>query len=252
MMGDELESSMVTERGLVGDRSYALQDVESGRILNAKNPKRFGKLLEFKATFVEPPAPGHGPSAVMFSLPGGALVRSDDPNVEAVLSEEIGTPVRLLHSASEKQNYDEYWPDIEGRRHRDVVTTESMPPRNFFDSSPVHIITTATLARLRDLHPKGRFDPRRFRPNLMVETSPEVKGFVENSWLGRALRIGGTRLRITKPCSRCVMTTLPQGDLPHDVDILRTVVVGNRANAGVYATVERPGTIRKSDSVWMQ
>jgi MOSC domain-containing protein len=252
MMGDELENSLVTERGLLGDRSYALQDIETGRIVNAKNPKKFGKLLDFKAMFVDPPVPGRGPSAVMFSFPDGASVRSDDPNVEAVLSEEVGTSVRLLSSASEQQSYDEYWPDIEGRRHRAVVTTESMPPRSFFDSSPVHIITTATLARLGELHPKGRFDPRRFRPNLVVETSEGTKDFVENSWLGKAFSIGGTRLRITKLCARCVMTTLSQGDLPSDVDILRTVVLGNRANVGAYATVEQQGTIAKGDPVRIQ
>ncbi len=72
MMGDELDASMVAERGLLGDRSYALQDVETGRIVSAKNPKKFAKLLEFKATFVKPPVPGQNPPAVMFSFPMGA------------------------------------------------------------------------------------------------------------------------------------------------------------------------------------
>ena len=252
MMGDELDSSMVSEHGLLGDRAYALQEVATGRIVSAKNPKRFGKLLEFKATFFDPPAWGQTPSVVMFSFPDGSLVRSDDPDVEAVLSEEVGTPVRLLISASEKYSYDEYWPDVEGRRHRGVVTTEPMPPRSFFDSSPVHIVTMATLARLRELHPQSRFEPRRFRPNLVVETRPGAAEFVENSWLGRALRVGGARLRATKLCARCVMTTLPQGDLPQDVDVLRTAVVGNRANVGAYATVEQPGVVRKGDLVWLE
>lgn len=252
MMGDELDASMVAERGLLGDRSYALQDVETGRIVSAKNPKKFAKLLEFKATFVKPPVPGQNPPAVMFSFPDGCLARSDDPEVEAVLSEEIGTPVRLLSSTSEGQSYDEYWPDIEGRRYRNVVTTESMPPRSFFDSSPVHIITTATLALLRELHPRGRFEPRRFRPNLVIETRPDITDFVENSWLGRTLRIGRASLRITKLCSRCVMTTLPQGGLPQDIGILRTAVVENSAHVGAYATVEQPGTISKRDSVWIE
>jgi MOSC domain-containing protein len=157
-----------------------------------------------------------------------------------------------LTSASEKQSYDEYWPDIEGRRRRGVVTTESMPPGSFFDSSPVHIVTTATLTRLGDFHPSGRFEPRRFRPNLVVETGPDTTGFVENSWLGRTLRIGGATLRVTKLCSRCVMTTLPQGGLPQDIGILRTAVVENSAHVGAYATVGQSGTISKRDSVWLE
>ena len=46
------------------------------------------------------------------------------------------------------------------------------------------------------------------------------KGFIENEWIGRVLAIGEeVRLRVTGPCPRCVMTTLPQGDLPKDPGI---------------------------------
>jgi len=252
MMGGELDSAALSEGGLVGDRSYALQDAETGRVVSAKNVKKFGKLLGFGVTFVEPPVPGRSVPAIMFSFPDGALVRSDDPDVEAILSEEVGAPVRLLNSAPEKSSYDEDWPDIDGMKHRGVATTQNLPSRSFFDSSPVHIITTATLARLRELHPRGRFEPRRFRPNLVVETGPGVKDFVENTWLGKELRIGGTGLRVTKLCGRCVETTLPQADLPQDLDILRTAITGNKANVGAYATVERPGTVSRGDPVWLE
>jgi hypothetical protein len=45
------------------------------------------------------------------------------------------------------------------------------------------------------------------------------------------------------------MTTLPQGDLPKDLGILKTAVSANHANVGVYATVERSGVIRAGDTV---
>ena len=85
-----------------------------------------------------------------------------------------------------------------------------------------------------------------------------VGGFVENGWIGRSLLIGDTaRLTIVLPDPRCVMTTLAQGDLPSDTDILRTLVRHNRLNvagglypcAGVYAVVEAAGTARASDPV---
>jgi uncharacterized protein YcbX len=74
------------------------------------------------------------------------------------------------------------------------------------------------------------------------------KDFVENAWIGRTLAIGNdVRLRITGPCPRCVMTTLPQADLPADPGILRTAAKNNKANVGVYATVLEGGTIRRGD-----
>ena len=102
--------------------------------------------------------------------------------------------------------------------------------------------------RLRELYPQGRFEPRRFRPNIVVATAGS--DFVENDWIGRTVEIGDTvRLAITEPCPRCVMITLPQGDLPKDSGILRTAAQHNGVNVGVYASVVSGGTIRRGDAV---
>lgn len=97
------------------------------------------------------------------------------------------------------------------------------PADTFFNCAVIHVLTTATIEQLRELYPQGRFEVRRFRPNIVVEVNSGAKGFVENEWIGRTLAIGdAVRLSITGPCGRCVMTTLPQGDLPKDPGILRT------------------------------
>jgi uncharacterized protein YcbX len=73
---------------------------------------------------------------------------------------------------------------------------------------------------------------------------------MENDWIGRTVAIGGTvRLAITEPCPRCVMITLPQGDLRKDSEILRTAAQHNGVNVGVYASVINGGTIRRGDTV---
>src|SRR5205807_10311708 len=98
--------------------------------------------------------------------------------------------------------------------------------------------------------PPGRFEVRRFRPNVVVETATGEKGFVENAWIGRTLALGdAVRLSITGPCPRCVMTTLPQADLPRDPGILRAAAQHNHANVGVYADVIEGGAIRRGDPV---
>jgi len=114
----------------------------------------------------------------------------------------------------------------------------------------VHLLTTATLERLRELYPQGRFEVRRFRPNIVVQLASAEKSFAENAWVGHTLAIGAAvRLNITGPCGRCVMTTLAQGDLSRDPGILRTAAQHNQVNVGVYAAVARGGTIRRGDPV---
>jgi uncharacterized protein YcbX len=96
---------------------------------------------------------------------------------------------------------------------------------------------------------------RRFRPNIVVESTTEEKknDFIENLWVAKKLTIGeDIEPRIIGPCTRCVMITLPQGDLPKDLDILRTVAQYNRVTAGVYATVHGGETIRRGDRVLLE
>jgi uncharacterized protein len=120
----------------------------------------------------------------------------------------------------------------------------------YFDCALVHLLTTATLDRLRELYPQGRFEVQRFRPNIVVETAHGERDFVENAWIGQVLAIGDSvRLSVTGPCPRCVMTTLPQADLPQDTGILRTAARHNGANVGIYASVLEGGPLRRGDSV---
>jgi uncharacterized protein len=116
-------------------------------------------------------------------------------------------------------------------------------------------LTASTIDRLRELYPGRHFEVRRFRPNIVVESTSEEKkkGFIENLWVAKKLTIGEDIVpRIIGPCTRCVMITLPQGDLPKDLDILRTVAQYNQVTAGVYATVHGGGTIRRGDRVLLE
>jgi uncharacterized protein YcbX len=114
-------------------------------------------------------------------------------------------------------------------------------------------LTTATLDRLRELYPSGRFEIRRFRPNIVVQLATGEKGFAENAWVGHTLAIGeSVRLNITGPCGRCVMTTLAQENLASDPGILRTAAQHNKANVGVYAAVTRGGIVRCGDVVKLE
>jgi hypothetical protein len=158
-----------------------------------------------------------------------------------------------MRASLESPSYEEYWPDIDGLAQREKVTDETMPSQTFFDLAVIHLLTTSTINRLRELYPEGRFEIRRFRPNIVIESASGEKDFIENLWMGKKIMIGeDIVLRVTGPCTRCVMTTLPQGDLPKDLGILRTIARYNKVNAGVYASVQQGGTIRRGDLVRLE
>jgi uncharacterized protein YcbX len=266
MMGEELNAAEITDRGLLGDRAYALVDSSDGKVASAKNPRKWSGLFGFRAAFADPPRAGTAVPPVRITLPEGTVVSSEQSDVNQILSRALDREVTLDtaergHREVVESTFpnpwtpkaEEYWPDMEGLDNRDTVTDFDLPEGTFFDCAVVHLVTTATLDRLRELYPPGRFEVRRFRPNVVVETGSDVKDFVDNDWIGRTIAIGAAvRLNITGPCPRCVMTTLPQGDLPKDPGILRTAAQHNHANVGLYASVARGGTVRRGDAIRLE
>jgi uncharacterized protein YcbX len=274
MLGEEVDTADVSEGGIVGDRAYALVDRETGKVVSAKHPTLWPDMLACRAGFVEPPRPGEDPPPARIDLADGTSVSSDAADVDAVLSRFFGREVELARAAPEDYTIDHYHPDEENldpEGHRDEVTEEKLgaaffserglpsavPEGSFFDLFPLSVLTTSSLDHLGELQPGSRFDARRFRMNVIVETP--TRGFVENSWLGRTLGIGAeVRLKVIMPDPRCVMPTLAQEDLPKDKQILKTLVRHNRLDvaegalypcAGVYAVAESTGTIRRGDRV---
>jgi len=253
MMGEELNACEVTNRGLLGDRAYALVDPSNGKVVSAKNPRKWPNLFDFRAAFPEPPRVGEPLPPTRITLPDGTAVGSDDSDCEQRVSSVLGREVTLESSVPGTPSLEEYWPDMEGLDHRETVTDEAMPAGTFFDLAVLHLLTTATIDRLRELYPQGRFEVRRFRPNIVVEPASDEKEFLENGWIGRTIAIGDeVRIKITEPCPRCVMTTLPQGDLPKDPGILRTAAQHNDVHVGVYASVLGGGSIRRGDQVRLE
>jgi uncharacterized protein YcbX len=276
MLGEELDAADLSESGIVGDRAYAVRDRETGKVASAKNPKLWPNLLGCRAAFVEPPRPGEELPPVRIDLADGNSVQSDAPDVDAVLSRFFGREVELARAAQNGYTIDQYHPDEENydpEGHRDEVVEarlgaaffnerglpSAVPEGSFFDLFPVSVLTTSTLDHLGELEPQSRFDPRRFRMNVIVDTP--ARGFVENDWPGRTLAIGDddVRVDVALPDPRCCMPHLAQEDLPKDPRILKALARHNRLDvggalypcAGVYAVAQSTGTIRKDDRVSM-
>jgi len=273
MLGEELEAADLSDGGIVGDRAYALRDTETGKVASAKHPKRWPNLLACRAAFVEPPRPDGELPPVRIELADGNSVLSDAADVDAVLSRFFGRDVELARAAQNGYTIDQYHPDEENydpEGHRDEVVEarlgaaffnerglpSAVPEGSFFDLFPLSVLTTSTLDQLGELEPQSRFDSRRFRMNVIVETP--ARGFVENEWVGHTLAIGDdVAVGVSLPDPRCVMPSLPQEDLPKDSRILKALAQHNRIDvagalfpcAGVYAVAEATGTIHKADRV---
>ncbi len=259
MMGEELNGAEITAGGLLGDRSYALVDVETGKVISAKNPKKWPDFFTYRATFTSPPTQD-SLQPLWITLPDGTVLRSDQSDINEKLSQFLGHKVVLQTQSPKDAKLEQFWPEYEGEANE--VSNEAVagdaPQGTFFDYAALHLLTTSSIEAMQHHYPEGRFEARRFRPNIMVDTSGQ-KGFVENDWVGKVIKLGDTlRLQVTDPCPRCVMPTLAQGDLPQDNGIFKNGIAKNKPmvpfagkelpSVGVYARVLTPGWVKRGDS----
>jgi uncharacterized protein YcbX len=121
---------------------------------------------------------------------------------------------------------------------------------SFADAFPLLLISEASLADLN-----GRLTQplpmNRFRPNLVVSgTQP----YAEDGW--SRIQIGELRLRVVKPCSRCLITTTDQTTGERGKEPLRTLAtyrsVGGEVKFGQNVVHEKPGRLRVGDPVTLK
>jgi len=109
--------------------------------------------------------------------------------------------------------------------------------RGVFDTMPVSLLSTGSV---------GAHDPRRFRPNVLVE------GSGEDSWVGRTLRVGGARLRVDARDRRCVVVNVDPVTTERDPEVLRTIVRERDQCLGVYGSTVAPGPVTVGDPVVLE
>jgi uncharacterized protein YcbX len=269
MAGEQLDTVDVTERGFAHDRRYGLVDVETGKVVSAKRPKRWARLLEVTAR-------GDG-DRVVVDLDGDVLA-IDDPDLPARLSSFLGREVAVLSEPPPGALFEEAWEaDLKGgidpflgniavaEEDGDIIqvpVSEGMrdfgAAAGFYEFGAVHLVTTSTLRALAAAAPGSDFHPERFRPNIVIETDDE--GFLETGWQDKVVRVGDITMDLQFTVPRCVMTTLAQAGLPADRDVLRAITNVNRVEVlgtiapcvGVYARPRGDGTIRLGDEVHVE
>lgn len=225
LQGEELHSATITKCGVENDRKYALIDQEVHGVIDATRWKyAWGetipvpRMLEMQARI--PP----NVSGVITTLPDGTRISSSDPKHCSSISDFLNRDVSLVEVP-------------------EVMNDKSKRGR------AIHLITTSSLTQLERSYPLGNFNPKRFRPNLVVQTSDELSGFAEERWIGSCLKIGEkVKLQIQKKTDRCSMTTMKQGEISRDLKILETLRQNNNA-LGVLCSVTSRGVIEIGDEV---
>lgn len=258
MGGESLDAAAIRSGGIANDRGWALQEAATGKVASAKNPRAFGALLDYAAT-----VDGDSEDAVVtIAGPEDFTVQNSDGRHAEQLSDAIGRPVTLERAGDVDALYESEWPDMEGlvisNMSLDLPVAMSTEKTSFVDLAAMHLLSTASLHALATLAPESAVDVRRFRPNLVIDTG-DATGFVDTEWVGHEFALGAeVVLRITDNATRCVMTTLAQGSLPQDRNVLKTLAVQNQqefgglgrsACFGVYAEVVTGGSIRVGDEV---
>jgi len=263
MAGERLDACEIGTDGIPGDRGWALRDEDAGEVRGAK---KMPALLQCRASyFSEPTGDSLPPAEIVF--PDGSTAVTGEFDLAKKLSALTGRRVTVWpRQAPEKREFyrrgapdnpdfeqelrdifgrlpDEPLPDI-GIFPAEILEFTS-PLGTFFDVAPIHVVTTASLAALRHEHA----DVRRFRPNLLLDTTDGRTGFVDQEWIGRELHIGEVVLKIDLPTPRCSMVTRAQPDLPADPSVLRSVVREAKQSLGVYASVARSGRVAVGDRV---
>jgi uncharacterized protein YcbX len=225
MRGEQITTAAVDERGLVGDRLYAVWDAD-GHFGSGKNSHRFRRmdgLLDFHTRLVQDPATPEAVAAELVAPDGG---RHPVPSAAA------DAAVRA-HLGREDVSI-----TIEGAvMHHDAV--------------PLHLVSLATLDWFVGALEGLPADERRLRPNLVLDV-PGGGAFAEDGWVGRRLRIGGAAdgvvFEVVKQTPRCVMTNAEQDDLPRSPLPLKSLA-GRTLELGIDAKVVRGGRVRVGDAV---
>ncbi|WP_284746543.1 MOSC domain-containing protein [Amycolatopsis sp. RTGN1] len=215
MAGEQLTEATLGERGLDGDRLYAVRD-PAGKFGSGKNSRRFRRMPGLHAF-----AARYDGDVPVVTFPDGRVFRGDAAQVHAEIAAELGFPGVELAKEAEVPHHDE---------------------------AAVHLVTTSSLAWLAERAPGVALDERRFRANLLLDTGPAPE-LAEEAWVGKRVRIGEVELEILRKAVRCVMVGLPGEGLQAAPGLLKTISDTNGLTFGVQTRVVRGGTIRVGDGV---
>lgn len=211
MGGEALTTADLDRRGLVGDRWAAVTD-EQGYLASGKSTRRFRlreEVFRYRAAT-------NSDGAVEVSGNGGAW-RVGEAGLDGELSRAMGVAVNV--------------------RAEDEVAHQ--------DAGSVSLVGTASLRWCRE-HLGIDADSRRLRVNIVFESH---EPFIEETWVGRTIQVGGCTLAVAARIDRCRMVDIAQDGITPEHRLLKPLTEHRDMCLAVYADVCRPGTVAVGDPV---
>lgn len=213
MAGETVSQAVLTVSGLDGDRAIAVYTSDGG-IGSGKRTRRFRRVDGLRA-FTATTDGGR----VLITGPDGVVMDADDSDTTGRLSAALGR----------------------------TLTVQAQSDVSHHDESDLHLVTSSSVAALEAVV-GGPIDPRRFRPNLVIQTAEP--GFLERGWVGRELAVGGeVVLRVGDPMVRCRMVDDAGADIRPGPRVLTTIGRLRDSEFGATARVVRSGTVSLGDPV---
>lgn len=231
-----LDQVVLDERGAVGDRGYAVVEVDPddptrGRVLRTvQNPSLVAVRAEIVGERLDVELPGEAAASAV-PVPTGRTITCDYWGRQVPL-ELLEGPHTTLFSR---------------RLDRPVLLARARRGDVIF-AGAVTVVATASLRDLaeRSEHPGLTEQAARFRSTVVVETD---EPYAEEGWTGRTVELGGARVRIGLPIPRCAVIDLHPETGVRDLRLLKTLAgyrPRNRAGEpsfGMFAEVLTPGVV---------
>jgi len=240
MRGEELNEAFAGFSGIYGDRLFAFRSSASPKGFPYLTAREQQKLLQHRPRFRNPDKAARPVNLAEAESLGANPVSADLTE----LMVDVETPSGETLAIDDPALIDTLRNGLDQKHQLTLMRSE----RALTDCRPVSIFSLQSARQLAE-ETGTPVDKRRFRANIYVDLT-SAKGFAENEFVGRSVRIGPkVVVRILERDPRCMMITLDPDTGEKTPAILKRVAQAHDGMAGVYGAVLVEGMLRKGDSV---
>jgi len=242
MAGEQIEQAFVGYSGVYGDRLYAFVNRRAPTGFPYLTGRTRPEMLLYRAGFrdsagtLRPPNQGEaeelGPGLTpVYAAPDDLVVDVILPSGESL----VVTDPALIEGLAGK-----------GADASDLTLIRS--DRALTDCRPLSLISHHTIGQIGD-EIGLELDRRRFRANIFAQLN-SGKGFGEDHYVGRRLRIGARCvIAVLDRDPRCKMISIDSETTEENKDVFGHVARVHDGCAGVYCAVLTEGMVGKDDPI---
>ncbi|HEY0829043.1 MAG TPA: MOSC N-terminal beta barrel domain-containing protein [Bacilli bacterium] len=221
--GERLDEVTLKPYGIYGDRSHAFIDETKDGWYRYVTARQIPEMLGYQAAIVHNDSYSEYPQLKVTSPDGRRLQWDDQLLKEIQLFSKQKISMEHFNSLSEQ--------------------TMAM------DDGSILIITDKSHNKIEQVRGM-KIDHRRFRANFYIKLFDEFD-LQDADFIGKRLVIGDAELSVISLCERCSLISIDPSTLERDPILLDKVREHMNLNFGMYVEVEKVGTIKVGDQVYL-